>query len=95
MWSNNQHILKPKVIEPDDRAYDALALMQKVRRFGRDPLSYAILGNLAFAIHYVKDKRLQRFFSMFAGKELSQKDKEFILKIMEIDLREMLIAEES
>jgi casein kinase II subunit alpha len=100
MWGYNWHIFKPKDVEPNDVNYGVRVLTEQVRRFGPVPLGYEEIANddrlgiLTFVINYIKDNQLQRPFSMLVNEELSQRDKDFILRIMKLDPRDRLTAKE-
>lgn len=98
IWGEDWHIFTPDVPVGDDM-YELKILMRHHLFFGPFPLSYKeiadneTLGILAFVNNGVKaeDRKPFRFVS---DGEITDEDKEFLLRIMKLDPRDRPSAKE-
>lgn len=98
IWGDNFFIFKPKVPRGHDD-YELDILAKHHIYFGPFPPSYGdladreTLGILSYVMKTVPPEKLKPF-SLASQREISKKDKEFILKIMRLDPRDRPTAKE-
>ncbi|KAJ8106697.1 hypothetical protein OPT61_g9367 [Boeremia exigua] len=98
LWGENWHIFKPDV--PADREHYGLKILMKHHQyFGPFPLSYKEIADedsctiLAYAMNGVP-RELMKPFALITDKEVTKKDKAFILKLMKLDPRDRPTAKD-
>lgn len=85
----------------DDKEYLIHIIIRQLAHFGPVPKSYLDLilredsnrwSILALATQYIKDNQKQRLFKLIEDDCLTEEDREFLLKVMKLDLRDRSTA---
>lgn len=98
IWGENWHIFEPDV-SVEDEFFDVKILMKHHQFFGPFPLSYReiadedVLTILTYVMNEVPRETLKPF-QYITEREISKKDKAFVLKIMKLDPRDRPTAKE-
>jgi serine/threonine protein kinase len=92
LYGEGFHIFKPNV-PPDHEDYDTDILLKHHRCFGPFPKSYAEIADeqrLAVLVWIMENSPAEtlRPFHLTTEKEISQEDKEFVLRPMKLDPRD-------
>lgn len=100
IWGKNFHMFKPPNIPADDEEFPVHVLIQQTRYFGPFPLSYEQVldeeqNHLLAAVHvHIEEQNSRKPFPLLQDEEVTQHDKDFICKIMQLDPRDRPTASE-
>jgi casein kinase II subunit alpha len=100
LWGKGLHLFKPPNISSDDEEFPVHVLVQQARYFGPFPLTYEEvldeeLNRVLAAVHvHIDEQDLRKPFILLKDEEVTQEDKDFICKTMQLDPRDRPTADE-
>lgn len=99
IYGGDFHIFRPKDVRHGDETYGLEVLMLQREYFGPFPPKVSVIFNaetlqsIVYLEHLVPPSE-RRPFRLVAEQEVGKEDKEFILKIMQMDWRDQPTAKE-